>query len=708
MLDGFNNVSSDCSAVTNTEGQLFPADGCTIEELSKLDDIRILVDSSFVRTGYAEEFFNIWRGLTVGAGEEKYIFMPLYEIQNPSIAGVKLPIKNPLWGIRGDSAEECFLDMKDKGRIWNVVWLTGDEYTGIAEQNAAKAAGMLLRRYRLLSDGRLQALDRQQSKEDESTQYVQDIKRVFESKDEPVTIQRLTVTPAPAPECGHSVCATGEGVVYTLDKPIMTDHTSITYRTNNPDYYAKIYTQNARTMDIFEKKARLMLRERIDIKGVCWPVDVLSDCDGEFVGILVPASRGIQLTRSVFGGEAKIRQNLSGWNKIDLCTLAYTITDTICKLHKCGIRFGCFNPAAVYLTSPEDVYFVDCDCWQVEDYPVMSKNITFTPPELLEEGNRPRLYSADEENYQVALLCFMLMLPGKYPYAKKKSENEFDGLRDRSFPFGIGNDKRRSQDSERPSSAWQIVWDHLPYNMCECFYNSFHPDGKNAAPGTRIKDGKWLGLISEYKKHLMKDENAMSRALFPYTFRKDAKRSFVRCEVCGKEHPDFYFLRKIRIGKEEINIWDKGYRVCLPCAVDESKKSFVCRSCGREFFYNNRTRIVHEIGKLDFDWNEQKWCSDCKKRTVKCINCGEEVTINQLREFEDKKFNIKRSVCQKCFTKLIEDAKRQREELRNRTHSRVQCRECGRWFEITVGEAEWYVKNGKHLPKRCKDCRAKR
>ena len=73
MLDGFNNVSSDCSAVTNTEGQLFPADGCTIEELSKLDDIRIFVDSSFVRTGYAEEFFNIWRGLTVGAGEEKYM-----------------------------------------------------------------------------------------------------------------------------------------------------------------------------------------------------------------------------------------------------------------------------------------------------------------------------------------------------------------------------------------------------------------------------------------------------------------------------------------------------------------------------------------------------------------------------------------------------------------------------------------------------------
>ena len=162
----------------------------------------------------------------------------------------------------------------------------------------------------------------------------------------------------------------------------------------------------------------------MEIKGVCWPVDILTDEEGRFSGILVPASRGVQLTRSVLGGEAKLAQNFPNWNKIDLCTLAHTLIDTIRNVHKLGVRFGCFNPASVYITSPADVYFVDCDSWQIEGYPVMSKNVTFTPPELIDEMNTPRLYNQDEENYQTALLFFMIMLPGKYPYAKQKSEED--------------------------------------------------------------------------------------------------------------------------------------------------------------------------------------------------------------------------------------------------------------------------------------------
>ena len=66
------------------------------------------------------------------------------------------------------------------------------------------------------------------------------------------------------------------------------------------------------------------------------------------------------------------------------------------------------------------VYFVDMDCYQIEGYPCVSQNITFQPPELQLSGIRKRLYTQQTENYEVAELVFMLMMPGKTPYAKEK------------------------------------------------------------------------------------------------------------------------------------------------------------------------------------------------------------------------------------------------------------------------------------------------
>lgn len=38
----------------------------------------------------------------------------------------------------------------------------------------------------------------------------------------------------------------------------------------------------------------------------------------------------------------------------------------------------------------------------------------------------------------------------------------------------------------------------------------------------------------------------------------------------------------------------------------------------------------------------------------------------------------------------------------------VQCKDCGKEFEITEGEKNFYLSKNLSLPKRCKDCRQKR
>ncbi len=538
----------------------------------------------------------------------------------------------------------------------------------------------------------------------EQEENTAELTRVFTPATQFATIKKAAHIPSLIPQSGHKVVTTNTSEKITLKTPVMTDHSSITYSTDKSGMFAKIYTKNALNIDLYENKAKRMVEETINIKGVCWPKALLTNESGEFVGILVPASKGIQLNRSILSGISGINQFFPAWTKKELCAVAHTIINTICKLHKTGVLLGCFNPASIYIVSATEVYFVDTDNWQIEGYPTLSRNITFTPPELLSEHKKPHLFNRDEENYQIALLAFMLMMPGKYPYAKRRKGDDFDSIKNMSFPFSVGDDMRRSSDAERPSGVWQIIWDHLPYQMCNCFYNSFHANGKFSKPGTRLKDYKWVNIVDEYYNNLLSGKYAESIPLVPRTFRHDGKREFARCAICGQDHPTFYFLRSIRIQNEKINIWDKGYRVCLPCAVDKSQVSFTCKSCGRTFYYTNRTRIMHEIGRLNFDWSAQKWCGDCKKHSTKCSRCGNEVPIYQLKEFKDKRRNLTKNVCGNCFSELINAEKRWKDEI----YTTSICRQCGRPFAIKNGEAEFFAQKGMNLPSRCPSCRGRR
>ncbi len=524
----------------------------------------------------------------------------------------------------------------------------------------------------------------------------------------PAPVGRSVSVPNRIPTTGDSVIAKYNGTTLYLKKALMTDHISITYATNKTNYFAKVYVLDVLRLDMLENKAARMLQEKIEITGVCWPVDILTDNNGYFIGILVPASKGVQLTRSVFNGATGLSQFFPQWNKCDLCVLTMTILDKIRKMHDLGILFGCINPASIYIAGANDVYFVDTDSWQIEGYPALSRNQTFTPPELLRDNSIQSLYSLDQENYQIAVLTFMLMMPGKFPYAKGKGADERNSIIDMAFPFSVGGGMRRSQDAERPSSIWRIVWDHLSYQMCEGFYNTFHSSGKYARPGCRLQTTDWIKMTTDYAKALDTSSRIDSRSMFPQTFRRDGKRVFVRCNICGQEHPSFYFIHNIRVKQEKIDIWERGYRICLPCTSDQSNMSFKCECCGRQFYYTNKTKVLHEIGKSDFDFKNQRWCRDCKKRTIRCGRCGRETPIYQMREFEDRLRNLKMSVCGICFKEMVEKAKQEKEAWKNSTARWALCRNCGRSFPITNGDIEYFSKKGYNLPTRCPDCRKKR
>lgn len=150
-----------------------------------------------------------------------------------------------------------------------------------------------------------------------------------------------------------------------LEEEISAGGEAIVYRTNTP-FIAKIYKREKNTTRR-QKKIQLMLTKKVSCKGICYPVDSLTNENGEFVGYLMRAARGVELQRSVFAPKPVFLKKFPGWNKKDTVQLCVTILKKFQFLHERNIIVGDINPANILINSPTDVYIVDTDSFQIEN-----------------------------------------------------------------------------------------------------------------------------------------------------------------------------------------------------------------------------------------------------------------------------------------------------------------------------------------------------
>ena len=88
----------------------------------------------------------------------------------------------------------------------------------------------------------------------------------------------------------------------------------------------------------------------------------------EFVGYMMPKAKGKELQKSIFIKPLFLK-NFPNWKKRDTVELCITILEKIKYLHDRNIVMGDINPANILVVSPKEVYFVDTDSYQVEDFP---------------------------------------------------------------------------------------------------------------------------------------------------------------------------------------------------------------------------------------------------------------------------------------------------------------------------------------------------
>jgi len=445
------------------------------------------------------------------------------------------------------------------------------------------------------------------------------------------------------PEEGYYVNAGEYGRIRLIDK-IGEGGEGKIYSTDS-GHACKIYLKDRITENRFQK-INLMVGRKLNIPGVCWPLATINNSNKEFVGYLMPMANGKPMQKCMFV-KPLLEKYFPHWKRVNLVNLSITWLEKTVALHSFNILMGDVNPLNILIKTDQELYLVDTDSYQIQDFPCPVGMVNFTAPEIQGKDFATFMRTLEHEYFAIATLLFMILLPGKPPYSHQGGEDPLDNIKKGEFSYPF----RENTNKKTPDGPWRFIWSNLPYKTKEAFYNCFTNQN-------RINAHQWLILMKIYKDYLEKrylDPDGESEKLFPARFKSvstyaqekyDAENGdYVnyKCNICGKQ---------FQVNSRQAErLKDIPSKICRDCLIvlkmkrEESRRNrntgtfIYCVDCGEQFLFSDGEkeyynkigltppkrckdcRVVHkEIGltymSSDLIYNESKF-NKRKSRTVK-------------------------------------------------------------------------------------------
>lgn len=358
----------------------------------------------------------------------------------------------------------------------------------------------------------------------------------------PLPLRKLPVTGDPvigssgAMALGAVIGRGGEGAIYDLGDGTV----------------AKIYHPEKCTAGRRDKLQR-MITSPIQEHGICWPQELLCTKQGEFVGYRMPKAAGTALQCCLLN-QHSVQHYFPSGQRVELVQLAVTILEKFQVLHHAGVLLGDINLENILMVSPSEVWLVDCDSYQVSGYPCPVGKSQFLPPELQGKRLSGLLRTPGNEAFAVATLLFMLMLPGKAPYAKQDDTSIEASIREGSFPYPCGD----NHGCGVPEGSWRYQWSHLPRYIKQYFYDTFQKGGRFYEADRRLPVSTWLSIFRRYQELLatgaLQEKDAQSGKIYPNRMKERGSQprrvsQYRVCRVCGEtfdlsEQEENYFRLK--------------------------------------------------------------------------------------------------------------------------------------------------------------------
>ncbi|MCX8063550.1 MAG: hypothetical protein N3G21_00060, partial [Candidatus Hydrogenedentes bacterium] len=393
-----------------------------------------------------------------------------------------------------------------------------------------------------------------------------------------------------------------------LKKEIASGGEGVVYETDQAGFICKIYRMDKITL-IRKKKLELMTSKEISVDYVCWPLDTVLNEKDEFVGFIMKRGEGLPIQRCIFHKQLLARY-FPQWTRIELVELCLNWLRQVDYLHKLNILIGDVNPLNFLVKSEREVYFIDTDSYQLEDFPCPVGRAEFTHPDLLGKDFKEVLRTREHELYSIAVLLFMILMPGKPPYSHQGGDEFIENIRERKFPYSFGDEDGKAYP---PAGPWRYIWSHFPYKLKEAFYNCF---SNFEIPTTK----EWIDLLVQYKYNLQQgkldEDPEESKKIFPSRFKhvpEDARKKYnidddgfmeVICASCNNSF-SISTQKYFEIKKHSDEIF------CHNCrdGLNQPVLAQSCRLCGTIFFIKKREYIYFKKNNLEIP----RKCEACRK-----------------------------------------------------------------------------------------------
>ncbi len=388
------------------------------------------------------------------------------------------------------------------------------------------------------------------------------------------------------------------------------------YETDYKNMVAKIYHEGKQTSER-EKKILYMIAHPIAGKEnityrICWPKEILYDSDHVFQGFLMKqVPKGyVQLGRSVLLiSRPEVQKSiLPGWDRETLVQVAAGFAKLLEILHENHVLMGDVNAGNIMIHPKNawNVYLVDCDSYQIADFPCPVGKEEYTHPYMAARlGMTGKLSfekcmrTLDEEQYSAAILIFQILMVGGFPFASTSGKTLVQAMRERDFPYLVSAQQASEEDRKvkAPDGYYWMLWKNTPRQIQQAFWDTF----KN---WKTYSSREWLEKLNQYRWQM--NNQGFARELAPKKYHE-----------YHPEDPDFVNVT-CKICHEEFNVYKTvtNVRYCKNCnqfmkSLDNKygRVEYVCDRCGKKCYRMARFGYMKEhIEGFEI------LCTDCYKQ----------------------------------------------------------------------------------------------
>lgn len=280
----------------------------------------------------------------------------------------------------------------------------------------------------------------------------------------------------------------GEGDLFRFDGPGQDSMCIKVYRNGMPKMtYKKL-----------SKMTSHPAKSKFSQANICWPVAIVHDADTQSpIGYMMPLVSPNAIKVKQFFLPLHRKKSLPGLTRVDMCEFLEKWLTSLSILQEHNILVGDINEQNV-LVDPVELrsYLVDCDSFQIGDFPCPVGTPEFLAPELQGHHLKDLLRSPDHENFAIAVFIFKALVGGTNPFAVKQGSGVAENIKNGNFPYPYAE---IYQPELTPAGQAETRWKHISMELKGLFYQTFKQN-KRATPS------EWYTNIYTYRKLIEKGE----------------------------------------------------------------------------------------------------------------------------------------------------------------------------------------------------------